>query len=691
MAKATWTQVNFNGGEWSPLAQGRIDIDKYSNGLDLCQRFVPAQQGCLVRCPGTRWVAEAKHHTYDARLQRFEFSTTQAYMLEFGHQYVRFYLNDGQLLDAGAPYEVATPYTLDDIWDLDFAQNADTLYVAHKNHPTRKLQRWGATNWTLTEVSFLDGPYLPLNLTTTTLSPAAVTGITTVTASAVTGINGGAGFQASDVGRSLRIKCGAVWVWGRITAYTDATHVQWTIVPGSGSPTTGATKDWRLGLWNSTDGYPSCVTFHQDRLFLAGSPAHPSRLDGSYVGDYENFAPSVEAGTVTDAHAIGTSLNAGTVNTIQWMASDEWGLMAGTAGNEWVVSPGNTQTALTYANINQKALSLYGSSRVAPVKVGKATLFVQRTQRKLRELFYHFTYNTFQAVDLTLLGEHLTSGGIKQMAVQLAPQQLVWVCRKDGKFVALTYDKDQEVVGWHQHPLGGYSDAGKTVGALVGSVGSIPAPGITRDEVWVLVTRHINGATKRYVEVFTKFWEDGDAIEDAVFLDSSAEYRGAPTTTISGLMWLVGETVGVLADGAVHPDCVVSAAGTITLQSAASVVQVGLKYKSAGRTLNPEVGGTSGPSQGKFRRVISTVFRFFQSIGFKLGTVNPGVTAAVYPLPTRTSNDPMGSPPSLVSGDQRYPYEARFDRDGKIYFETDYPTPCNITLLSAIVDVKDEE
>ena len=691
MAKGTWTQVNFNGGEWSPLAQGRIDIGKYPNGLDLCQRFVPAQQGCLIRCPGTRWVAEAKHHTYDARLQRFEFNTTQAYMLEFGHQYVRFYLNDGQLLNTGVPYEVATPYTSDDIWDLDFAQNADTLYITHKNYPTRKLQRLAATNWTLTEVSFLDGPYLPLNLTTTTLSPAAVTGTTTVTASATTGINGGAGFRATDVGRALRIKCGPVWVWGTITTYTDSTHVQWTITPGAGSPTTGATKDWRLGLWNSTDGYPSCVTFHQDRLVLAGSSAYPSRLDGSYVGDYENFAPSTEAGTVTDSYSISTSLNAGTVNSIQWLASDEWGLLAGTAGNEWSVSPGNTQSALTPTNINQKPLSPYGSSRVAPVKVGKATLFVQRTQRKLREMFYHFTYNTFQAIDLTLLGEHLTLGGLKQLAVQLAPHQLVWACRKDGGFVALTYDRDQEVVGWHRHPLGGYSNAGKTVGALVGSVGSIPAPGITRDEVWVLVARHINGATKRYVEVFTKFWEDGDAIEDAVFLDSSAEYRGAPTTTISGLTWLVGETVGVLADGAVHPDCVVSVAGTITLQSAASVVQVGLKYKSAGRTLNPEVGGTSGPSQGKIRRVISTVFRFFQSMGFKLGTANPGVTAAVYPLPTRTSNDPMGSPPSLVSGDQRYSYEARFDRDGKIYFETDYPTPCNITLLSAIVDVKDEE
>ena len=47
MPKSTWTQSNFNGGEWSPLAYGRYDLAKYKNGLALCQNYIPTQQGGL--------------------------------------------------------------------------------------------------------------------------------------------------------------------------------------------------------------------------------------------------------------------------------------------------------------------------------------------------------------------------------------------------------------------------------------------------------------------------------------------------------------------------------------------------------------------------------------------------------------------------------------------------------------------
>lgn len=689
MARASWVQTNFNGGEWSPLAYGRVDIQKYANGLSLCSRFIPTQQGGLARCPGTRFVAEAKEHTYAPRLRRFEFSTTQAYMLEFGHNYVRFFLNEGQLLSSGSPYEVVTTYTSAQIWDMDFAQNADTLYIAHGSHPLRKLQRLGATSWSLSQVSLLDGPYLPINVTATTLTPSAVTGVATVAASSTVGINNGAGFRAADVGRMLRIKCGSNWLWGTITAFTDTTHVSWTVVPANGiSYTAGATADWRLGLYNSTDGYPNSVTFHQGRLILGGSAAYPSRLDGSNTGDPENFAPTNPSGTQVDSNAFSATLEAGNVNAIQWLASDEWGLLAGTVGNEWAIAPSNTQQAITATNANQKPLSPYGSARVAPVKVGKATLYVQRTKRKLRELFYHFTYDTFQAIDLSLLGEHLTRSGLKQLCAQLAPQQLVWAVRNDNQLVALTYDKDQEVVGWHQHPIGGYSNAGRTVGALVESADCIPSPDITRDTPWLVVNRYINGQTRRYIEYFAKPWEDGDAIEDAVFLDSSAEYRGAPATTISGLTWLVGETVGVLADGAVHPDRVVSAGGTITLQAPASVVQVGLRYKSAARTLYPEAGGVKGPAQGKIKRVIGVVLRMFQTLGLQIGSDAEAVDA--YPVAFRTTDDPMGSAPALFSGDMPLGYEGTWDMESRVYFETTDPTPCTITLLVANLDTKDE-
>ena len=851
MPRATWVQTNFNGGEWTPLAFGRFDLAKYKNGLAECLNFCPTQQGGLTRRPGTRYVAAVKDSSYAPRLQRFEFSINQAYVLEFGNNYIRFYANDGQLQNVGVPVEVVTPYSSSDVWNLSFAQSADTLYISHPNYAPRKLQRVSAYVWTLTVISFLDGPYLPINVTATTLVPSGTSGTVTVTASSIVGINGGVGFRATDVGRMLRLKCGGVWLWGTIATYVDTTHVTWTIqapngqqlpitakavanvsggsvftcsvteggsgygaqppsvtfspkpavaatahlvvsggvitsvvldTGGSGygsdpiisvtSSGTGAllyahvsggavvaiyvgtggtgyssadpvvitgggsgggsgavgfatvtngvvtgitmsvtgtgygaapdvvlsaptalvpstTTFWRLGEWNSVDGYPNAVIFHQDRLVWAGAANTPGRIDASNSGDYENMAPTNMDGSVVDSNALAFSLNAGSVNAIRWLMSDEWGMLAGTAGGEWVIAPSTTQQAITPTNVNAKQLGNYGSSSTTPIRVGKATLFVQRTTRKLREMVYQFMYSTFQTLDISLVSEHLTQSGLKQISVQLAPQQIVWLARNDSRLVGMTYDKDQEICGWHQHTLGGYSDSAQTLPARVESLAIIPAPSIQRDEVWLVVNRYINGSTRRTIEVMAKMWEDGDTTPNCVFVDSSASYSGVPTTTVSGLTWLAGQTVGVLTDGAVHPDCVVDSTGHITLVWSASVVQVGLKYTSRATTLRMEAGGADGPSQGKLKRIYRAVVRFFQSVGLSMGSSTEGVT--VYPETFRTSADPMSGPVGLFDGDKRWAYEGTWDTEGQITFETSDPLPCNITMLMAQLETQDAQ
>lgn len=716
MPRSTWTQTNFNGGEWTPLAHGRVDIPKYKNALDTCSNYIPTTQGGLTRRPGKRYVAEVKDSTKKARLQRFEFSISQAYNLEFGPGYVRFYTNDGQLQTSGVAayngatayvpgdlvtsggttyyciasttgntppnatywyaqtgtiYEIPTPYAEADLFALNFAQSADVLYIAHKGYAPRKLQRLGATKWILSTISFLDGPYLPVNTTLTTLTPSGVSGAVTVTASA-------AAFAATDVGRVLRIKAGTAWLWGFITGYTDSTHVTWTIAVASGG-VAGATTFWRLGLYSSVNGYPGAVTFHQARLFWAGCAQYPSRLDGSNSSDYENMAPTNVDGTAVDSNAVGYSLDSNTVNAIYWMLSDEYGMLVGTSGGEWSMTPSNTQQALTPINVNAKQMTGYGCAQIQPVRVGKNALFVQRTGRKLREMKFQYINNTFIAPDVSLLGEHLTKGGIKQMATTLAPQQVIWLVRNDGLLVAVTYDPDQEVLGWHQHPSGA---AGK-----VESICGIPAPSVDRDELWVLTNYTIDGVTKRYIEVMTKLWEDGDAVEDAFFVDAGATYSGAPTTTVSGLTWLKNTTVSVLADGATHPDVTVNSSGVITLQRAASKVQVGLACPARGKTMRIEAGGAEGMAQGKLKRIHRAIFRLFQTIGHTINSstlANPDI-----PEPFRSSADPMDGPIALFTGDKRWSVEGSWETDGAISWSQNDPLPSNILLLSVMLETQD--
>lgn len=684
MAKVSPFQGNFNGGEFSPLLYGRVDAERYQTGLATCLNYIPTIQGGLTRRGGTYYAAATKTAAEEARLVRFEFSTTQAYILEFGDQYIRFYRDHAQIDSGGSPYEIVTPYLEADLFQLRFTQSADVLYIVHPSYAPRKLTRTGHTAWTLSTISFLDGPYFSTNTTATTLTPSAATGTgVTLTASAVTGINGDTGFAATDVGRSIRLREGTTWGWVTITGWTSTTVV--TVTVNSTLTNTNAKSTWRLGLWSGTTGYPDAVVFHEDRLVFAGATDSPQRIDGSNTGDYENFAPTDADGTVTDARAFGFTLNSNTVNAIQWMAPDERGLMVGTAGGEWMVRPSLQSEALSPTNVAAKQSTAYGAANVQAVSAGRAAIYVQRSGLKLRELRYFASEEGLDAPDLTLLAEHITVGGIKELARQAEPQSIVWAVRNDGTLVGATYERDADAlrVGWHRHTLGGVGDA--SGGApVVESAAVIPAPDGSKDELWLLVKRYINGATVRYVEYVTPIFTDDMDQEDAYFVDGGLSYDGAATDTFSGLDHLEGETLTVLADGAVHPPVTV-ASGAITLNYEASVVHVGYAYNSDGELLRLEAGAQDGTAMGKTRRIHRVGMLLHRSLGLSIGMSFDALDTITF----RTSADTDDEAVPLFSGIHSAPVEARYDFDNQFCWRQNQPLPGTILAVMPQMVVQD--
>lgn len=241
MPRASRPQVSFNQGEWSPLTYGRADVEQRAKALQYCRDFIPCMQGPLTRRPGTAYVAGVKGNATAVRFQRFVFNTVQAYVLEFTDKAIRFYTNGGQLLSSGTPYTVTSPYAAADLWGLNFTQSADVLYIVHPNYPPKKLSRLGATIWTLTDISFQDGPYLDQNVSGTYLacSVSRVGSTGTLTATSAAGLNGGAGFQSSDVGRLFRVTNThydgtntdnpTKWIWVKVNSVTDTTHANVTV------------------------------------------------------------------------------------------------------------------------------------------------------------------------------------------------------------------------------------------------------------------------------------------------------------------------------------------------------------------------------------------------------------------------------------------------------------------------------
>ena len=449
MARVAVQLTNFTGGELSPRLDGRNDLAKYASGCSTLENLVVYPHGSAARRPGTTFVSEVKDSTKKTRLIPFEFSTTQTYMLEFGDQYIRFYKDNGQILSGGSAYEISTPYLEAELFDLKFAQSADVMYICHPNHEAEKLSRTGHTSWSLTDVDFLDGPYLDTNISTTTITMSAHTVGTgrTMTASAVTGINGGSGFLTTDVGRLVRFRDG----YGKITARTNTTVVTVEILEDMGS--SSASIDWSLGAFSDTTGHPSCVTFFEQRLVFAATLNNPQTVYFSKSGDYENMDANI-GGTIADDDAIIYTIASNQVNAIRFMTATRT-LIIGTAGGEFAVSGGGADNAITPTNILIKKQSNHGAANVDAIAVGNATLFLQRARRKIRELAYNFDVDGYVAPDMTILAEHITEGGLTQVAYQQEPNQIIYATREDGELVGLTYQREQQVTAWHRHIFGG--------------------------------------------------------------------------------------------------------------------------------------------------------------------------------------------------------------------------------------------
>ncbi|KOE25743.1 hypothetical protein [Burkholderia multivorans] len=200
MPKAAAQQVSFDAGELSPLLGARVDIAKYPNGCKVMENFIATVQGPAVRRGGKRYVAAVKDSSKQAWLLPFIVSDGIAYMLEFGDHYIRFYVDRGQLVDAGVPVEIATPYALADLVTEDgtFAicatQSADTMYLFHGAYPTQKLLRTTATAFELQTVTFVGGPFATVNDDNgIRVQASGQSGDITLTANADV-------FRASDVG-----------------------------------------------------------------------------------------------------------------------------------------------------------------------------------------------------------------------------------------------------------------------------------------------------------------------------------------------------------------------------------------------------------------------------------------------------------------------------------------------------------
>lgn len=577
---------------------------------------------------------------------------------------------------ATAVYQITTPYAEADLFDIQFAQEADVMYLTHTAYEPRKLARTGDASWTLTVPSF--APAIT--------APASCSAVATVGTGA-TSYQYRVSAVSSATGEESLPSTVSTAITNDLTVAGNKNTVSWPTVAGAGRYIVYKLDNGVYGYIGGTEGlsfvdqnitadladtpqtgnnpflgagnYPRCVTFHEQRLVFASTALNPQAVYMSQSANYENFGSSSPQKA---SDAITFRQRGRKVNEIRSMISTK-GLMLLTSAAEWIITGGN-DGVITPSSIVPQNQGYRGASKVAPLVVGNVILFPQRSGGVIRDFSYDFGSDSFTGADLTIMARHLfKKRSVKAWAYAQSPDSVVWCILDDGSLVSLTYMREHEVWAWTRHDTDGvFEDV-------------VVEENDDRDVPYFIVRRTINGQTKRYIERLAD--REIVTLDDCFFVDAGLKYDGAPISSISGFWHLEGESVVALADGNVVKNLTV-ANGSVALPAAASVVSVGLPYSSEIETLAMDVGAIRGLGtvQGRFKSIAALTLRVELSRGMFLG-------------PDRTrmrewkqrSNEAYGTPIALYTGDFEQTLDADWNTNGSVVIQQRDPLPMNVLAI----------
>ena len=805
----------FSGGEISPEMFGRIADNKFQQGAATMRNFIAKPQGPAQNRPGFAFVREVKDSTKSTRLLSFTFNTTQTMVIEMGDYYFRFhtqgqtlFYNDGAAWSNSTTYaigdiakhnnvnyyartinsnqqppnathwyplptnpniyEIYSPYSEAELFDVNYVQSADVLTTVHPNHAPNELRRYGATKWIIQSIDFgspLAAPtgvsvsmYIPSSTSTSTDTYVdheyVVTAVkdnlvdeSNQSSSAsvsnnifVTGAKNTITWNAVSGASRYRVYKAQGGIFGFLGETTTTTLVDDNIAPDFAK-----TPPIHENDFVGTGNYPGAVSYFEQRRVFAGTNNAPQNIWMTKSGTESNMSFGIP---IRDDDRIEFRVAAREANTIRHIVPLTNLLML-TGSAEWRVTSVNSD-AITPTSISVKPQSYVGANNAQPVIVNNSLVYAAARGGHIRELGYNWQANGFITGDLSLRAPHLFDNfTIIDMALSKSPIPIVWQVSSSGKLLGLTYVPEQQIGAWHQHDTDGTFESVACV-----SEGN-------DDVTYCIIKRLINGNSVRYIErMGTRLFATQ---RDNFFVDAGATYNGTNTNTgqnvtisggtnytkgetvtittnynlfqappsvadkddaivlvdgttlyrltilgtssqtvatakldkdlpvslrntaittyevarnvISGVSWLEGKTVNILADGAVHPQKVVSS-GSITLDRAASVVHLGLPYESDLNTL-PMALQVEAFGQGRVKNLNHVWLRVLESSGIFAGPSADKLVEA-----KQRTTEPYGSPPDLKTQDIKIMLTPQWQDNGQLFVRQTDPLPLTIVGLT---------
>lgn len=652
MARFVSIQTNFSTGELDPLLRARVDLAAYQNALEEATNVVCQPQGGIRRRPGTKYISSLPNTSTESagngtRLVEFEFSTSDSYMLCFTHNRMHVFKNKALITainGGGNDYldTSALGLTGARLANIVWTQSADTLIVVHPDINPIKIVRGGTdATWTGTAITFDSIPKYAFTAAFSnpagTLTPSAVSGKITLTASSSVFVAGSVGqyVNASPQGRA------------KIVKYTSGTSVDAITEFPFFNTSAIANGSWEYesgyeDVWSATKGYPRSVTFHEGRLYFGGSKTRPSTIWGSKVGLFFDFDPTEGL----DDDAIEATLDTNTFNAIVDIISGR-DLQVFTTGGEFYV-PQNGLDPITPTNFFVKTASRNGIKEGVRVQqLESGTLFVQRQGKSLNEFAYTDTQLTYVTQKISLLAGHLlrtpTRMALRRSVATDENDLLLITNSDDGTMAVFSLLRAQNVIAPSE---------------FITVDGSFVDVGVDISTIYVVAKRNVNGVFQYYVEAF-----DNDLLTD------SAKTGGVAASV--SMSHVATETVNVILDGSVQANQVVPGGGTVTFpRSSVTKFEVGLPISVKAVTMPVDLKLQTGTRIAFKKRIVEVNALVASTQHMKINTIE---------VPFRAFGDILDEAVDEFTGIKTIHGLRGYTTEGKITVEQDIPL--KMTLL----------
>jgi hypothetical protein len=352
-------------------------------------------------------------------------------------------------------------------------------------------------------------------------------------------------------------------------------------------------------------------------------------------------------------------------------------LIFGTKSSEVSARSSAFDAPLTVEETTLKDASTQGVAALSPVKVDTYGLYVQRSLKRIYQIYFDGGDQDYTSDDLTRLNEDIAGDdGFVELAVQRQPDTYVWALRSDGQAAALILQRKEEVAGWFRIITDGEIESICTL------------DGETQDATYAVVKRTINAGTVRYIEKLAPMTSARGGASN-LMADSYVTAAG-PVSSITAAH-LLNET-GLVAwatnaggDHVALTGLSADGSGVIALGATYTNIVAGLPYEWRLKTAKLAYGAQAGTALLQKKRV--------DMLGLLLENTHPDAITfgpdfdSLDPMPRTENGEAVDTDAIHTVYDEMtfaFPY-AGWDTDSRICLKGSAPYPATINAIVMIV------